>query len=120
VRSIIAVDFVLVVNPEDAVGATLVAELKSKLGNPMHIGKVIRGARRPPRQDHCKLQIPSKKLLASKHSAWHDIRLLQIMSYPGLSKLSDITRAFRGQGVGLPFELKVLEICLDMVGPRQG
>jgi hypothetical protein len=42
------------------------------------------------------------------------------MSYPGLSKLSDITRAFRGHlGVGLPFELKVLEICLDMVSTRR-
>lgn len=40
----------------------------------------------------------------------------KVMSYPGLSRISTINRRLQPQGhvIGLSFELKVLEICLDI------
>lgn len=72
----------LIVNPEDAHTARLVAELQRKLADPAHLG--------------------------------------QVMSAPGMSRLlagGALHRAQQaGKTIGLSFELKVLEICLEMVG----
>jgi len=86
-KCIITLEYVLVVNPEEEAAQGLIAELKDKLPNPLHVGKV--------------------------------------MSYPGLSRISDIRRTQVAQQtggahapVGLSFELKVLEVCLDTVVQR--